>query len=113
MFVYRRIVGLSTTIEHDTTELLIQKEADATIRYQQRVRENNGKIDELIVHTCKDENVSIEELRGGSRRKAVSEVRAGIGIGLVSERGIAWAEVARRWGGSTSAISRIIQRTAS
>ena len=41
---------------------------------------------------------------------ALSVVRAGIVIGLVKEHGVALAEVARRVGVSTSAISKIIKR---
>ena len=45
------------------------------------------------------------------RRKGVSEVRALISIGLVKTYGVALAEVARRLGVSTSAISKIISRS--
>ena len=60
---------------------------------------------------CKSEKVSIEELKGGIRRKEVSRVRGRIAIGLVKEHGVVLAEVARRLGVSTSAISKIIRRT--
>jgi len=59
---------------------------------------------------CINEGISVEELRSGSRRNEVSAVRAGIAIGLVKEHGVALAEVARRAGVSTSAISKIIKR---
>ncbi len=68
------------------------------------------KIDELITRICKNEKVSIEELRSGSRRKEVSGVRAMIAIGLVKKQGVALAEVARRVGVSTAAVSKIIRR---
>lgn len=45
------------------------------------------------------------------RRKSVSAVRALISIGLVKTYGVALAEVARRLGVSTSAISKIISRS--
>jgi len=57
-----------------------------------------------------NEKVSIEELRSGSRRKEVSGVRAMIAIGLVKKQGVALAEVARRVGVSTAAVSKIIRR---
>ena len=69
------------------------------------------KIDELIAEICKNEMVSIEQLKAGSRYKDVSRVRAQIAIGLVKTQGVALAEVARRLGVSTSAISKIISRT--
>ncbi len=58
----------------------------------------------------KNEKVSIEELRSGNRRKEVSGIRAQIAIGLVKKHGVALAEVARRVGVSTSAVSKIIKR---
>lgn len=56
------------------------------------------------------EKISIEELKAGSRHKKASRVRARITIGLVKTHGVALAEVARRVGLSTSAISKIIKR---
>jgi putative transposase len=100
-----RILGNGEFVER------IIKEAEAKIRYRLPVREHIEKIDEFIVKICKDEKVSIEELRGRSRRKEVSRVRGRIAIGLVKEHGVALAEVARRPGVSTSAISKIIRRT--
>jgi transcriptional regulator with XRE-family HTH domain len=66
--------------------------------------------DEFITEICQAENVSIEELKGGSRRMEISRVRALIAIGLVKKQGVALAEVARRLGVSTTAISKIIKR---
>ena len=45
-----------------------------------------------------------------NRSREVSGVRAWIAIGLVKAHGVALAEVARRVGVSTSAISKIIKR---
>ena len=53
---------------------------------------------------------SIEELKSGSRCREVSGVRALIAIGLVKKHGVALAEVARRVGVSTAAVSKIIKR---
>ena len=102
-----RILGNGEFVER------ILKEADAKIRYQLPVKEHHEKIDEWIAKICKDEKVCLEELRGGSRRKEVSRVRGQIAIGLVKEHGVALAEVARRIGVCTSAISKIIRRTSS
>jgi len=99
-----RILGSGQFVER------IIKEAEAQIRYQLTVREHYQKIDEFIARTCKSAKVSIEELKGGSRRKEVSEVRGRIAIGLVKGHGVALAEVARRVGVSTSAISKILTR---
>jgi len=51
-----------------------------------------------MARICRSENVSIVELKAGSRRKEVSGVRARIAIGLVKRHGVALAEVARRVG---------------
>ncbi len=52
-------------------------------------------------------------VRGIERRRIVKEVsgvRALIAIGLVKKHGVALAEVARRVGVSTAAVSKIIKR---
>ena len=59
---------------------------------------------------CKDEKVSIAELKGGSRRKEISAVRNRIAIELVKRHGVALADIARRVGVSTSAVSKILKR---
>jgi len=63
-----------------------------------------------MTQICKDERVSIEELKGGSRRKEISEVRKRIALELVQRHGVALAEIARRVGVSTSAVSKILKR---
>ena len=99
-----RILGNGEFVEQ------IIKEAQAKIIYQLPVREHSQKTAEFITQICKNEKVSIEELKAGSRHKEASRVRARIAIGLVRTQGVALAEVARRLGGSTSAISKIIKR---
>ena len=64
----------------------------------------------VLIGKIKNEKVSIEELRSGSRRKEVSGVRASIAIGLVKKHGVASAEAVRRVGVSTAAVSKIIKR---
>jgi REP element-mobilizing transposase RayT len=88
----------------------IIKEAEAKVKRQLPVKAQNQKIEKLITKLCKKEKVSIEELVSGSRRKEVSGVRASIAIGLVKNHGVALAEVARRVGVSTAAVSKIIKR---
>lgn len=67
-------------------------------------------IDEFIAQICKNEKVPIEEIKGGSRRRKASRVRAQIAIGLVKTHGVTLAEVARKLGVYTSAISKIVKR---
>lgn len=99
-----RILGGGEFVER------IIKEAEEKIRFQLPVSEELQKIDELMTKICKDEKVSIEELKGGSRRKEISAVRKRIAIELVKRQGVALAEVARRVGVSTSAVSKILKR---
>jgi len=100
-----RILGSGKFVER------MIKEAKANIKYQLPVKQQHQKIDAFIRKVCKKEKVTIEELTSGSRRKEVSIVRAQVAIALVKNHGVALAEVARRVGVSTSAISKIIHRT--
>ena len=99
-----RILGSGEFVER------IIKEADAKIKYQLPVKEQDQKIDEYIARLCENKKVSISELKSGSRCKEVSGVRALIATGLVKKHGVSLAEVARRVGVSTAAVSKIIKR---
>ena len=99
-----RILGSGEFVER------IIKEAEAKIKYQLPVKEHHQKIDEFIAQICKSENVTMAELKAGSRRKEVSGVRARIAIGLVKRHGVSLAEVARRVGVSTSGVAKILKR---
>jgi REP element-mobilizing transposase RayT len=99
-----RILGSGEFVEQ------IIKEAEAKMRYQFPIKEDPKKIDEFIARICKNEKLSTEEIKAGGRRRAASNVRAQIAIGLVKTHGVSLAEVARQLGVTTSAISRIITR---
>jgi DNA-directed RNA polymerase specialized sigma subunit len=99
-----RILGSGVFVEQ------IIKSAEAKVKYQLPVLDQSEKIDEFISKICKKEKVSIEELKGGSRRKKASRARARIAIGMVKTHGGSLAEVARQLGVSTSAISKILRR---
>ena len=99
-----RILGSGKFVEQ------MIKEADSRIKYQLPVIEQHQRLDAFITKECKKAKVSIEELKSGSRRKEVSALRARIAVGLVEKYGVALAEVARRVGVSTSAISKIMHR---
>jgi len=99
-----RILGSGEFVER------IIKEAEAKMRRQFALKERPEKIDETIAKICKNEEVSIEELKAGSRRREASRVRARIAFRLVKTYGVSLAEVARRLGVSTSAVSRIMKR---
>ncbi|MBW2410968.1 MAG: transposase [Deltaproteobacteria bacterium] len=99
-----RILGSGKFVEQ------IIKEAEAKIKHQLPVLDQPEKIDVFISSICQKEKVSIDELKGGSRRREASRVRALIAIGLVKTHGVSLAEAARQLGVSTSAISQIIRR---
>ena len=99
-----RILGSGEFVEQ------IIKDAQAAVRYQFSVKEHPGKIDEIIARECKNEKVSIKEIKAGGRRRAASRARARIALGLVKTHGLTLAEVARQLGVTTSAVSRIISR---
>lgn len=89
----------------------IIKEARGKVKYQLPVKEQDKKIDEIIRQRCKRAKVSIKELRSGSRRREVSGVRSLIAVELVKDHGISLAEVARRMGVSTTAVSKMMNRS--
>jgi DNA invertase Pin-like site-specific DNA recombinase len=64
-----------------------------------------------IERVCEEENINSHELRMGSRRRRISQVRAQIVHQLVENFGIPLAEVARQVGVSKSAISKALNRT--
>jgi chromosomal replication initiation ATPase DnaA len=85
-----------------------RKGAGAQIKYQLPAKEQHQNIDEIIKKVCKKQKITIEKLRSGSRRKDI--FRGQIAIDLVKKYWLALAEIARRVGVSTSAISKIMQR---
>jgi REP element-mobilizing transposase RayT len=99
-----RILGESEFVQR------VIKEAETKIKCQLPFEEEQQNIDEFITRTCRKENVSLKEIKAGSRRKEVSRARSLIAIGLVSNYGVAFAEIARRLGITTSAVSKIIKR---
>ena len=100
-----RILGSGEFVER------IIKEADAKVKYQFAVKEQTQGIDRFIEKICKSEKITVEELKGGSRRKELSRARVLISIWLIKIHGVTLAEVARRLNISTSAVSKIIRRS--
>ena len=69
------------------------------------------KVERLIAEECKKRNVSLTELRSGSRRGDIPAVRAEVSRKLGEDCGITIAEIARQVGVSTSAISKSLARS--
>jgi len=88
----------------------VLKEADEKTKGAYTARERKKRVEQLIVGMCKMGNVSLSELKGGSRRGRIPQVRGEIVISLVESYGMSLAEVARQVGVSTSAISKALRR---
>ncbi|PXF54895.1 MAG: hypothetical protein C4B58_15460 [Deltaproteobacteria bacterium] len=65
---------------------------------------------EFIDQVCEKKGINPKELRMGSRRACISQVRLQIAYQLVQDYGILLTEVGRQLGVSTSAISKAITR---
>ncbi len=89
----------------------ILKEEDERVRQQYSSKERQRELKHIIEEVCRRKNVSMTELRSGSRRGTISRFRAEITRSLVEDYGISMAEVARQVGVSTSAISKILTRS--
>ncbi len=64
----------------------------------------------IILNGCAEQNVSINLLRSGSRRQALSNVRAQLTLKLVNELGLSLAETGRQLGLTTSGVAQILRR---
>jgi putative transposase len=85
-------------------------EAEEKIRHQlpksRRLEDANGMLEEL----CREENVSSEELRSGSRRGPVSAIRKQLARRLIGELGLSLADAARLLEVTTPAIAKSLSR---
>ena len=87
----------------------ILEEADQKLARQIRVRKKAGSLSKIIRERCREAGVNEVELRSGSRRKAVSELRRDICFFLNRELGISMAEIARHVGVGTTAVAMAIK----
>ena len=101
----KRILGRDEFVERIITE------ADKRIRGQISINERKINAKKKIIKVCSKEGVSIEELNGGSRRGKISAIRKQLAMELVRGYGLTLAEAARQLGVSTSAISKIFERS--
>jgi putative transposase len=100
-----RILGSGEFVEQ------VLREADEKIKTQILVRKMEQEALEVLDQLCTKEKIQIEELRSGSRRPQVSALRSRAAIELVEHHGVSLAEAARVLGVTTSAISKILQKT--
>lgn len=99
-----RILGSGEFVER------VYKEADESLKYQLPAKGLKEKVQQLIEDECESEGININELRMGSRRGRISQVRSQVARQLVERYGIPLAEIARQVGVSTSAISKVLKR---
>ena len=88
----------------------ILKEVEEKTGRQQKLRRTGKTITKIIEEECRKGGTSANELRGGSRRRKVSAVRARIAERGVAELGLSMAEIARHVGVTTSSIAKAVAR---
>ena len=88
----------------------ILKEAEEKTRRQLKLRRTDKTLTKIIEEECKKGRSSANELKGGSRRRKVSTVRARIAKRGVDELGLSMAEIARHVGVTTSSIAKAVAR---
>lgn len=99
-----RILGSGEFVDQ-----VLQEVGERQLR-QIKLRRRGGSIEEIIREECRKRKVSEQELRMGSRRRRVSEVRAIIAHRSRTELGISGAEIARYLGVNTSSINRALAK---
>jgi len=100
----QRILGQGDFVER------ILRETDKRIKSQLSINERLISAEKRINEICNAEGVNTEELKGGSRRAHISDLRKRLAMELISEHGLTLAETARQLGVSTPAISKIMIR---
>lgn len=99
-----RILG-----SRDFVEQILQEAEERQVR-QMKIRTKGKNIEDIIQEECGRRKVGEQELRKGSRRAIVSEVRAAIAYRSKEELGISGAEIARHLGVNTSSLNRVLAR---
>ena len=88
----------------------ILTEAEEKIAGQISINDRIIEARKAILRACKKEDVSIEALKGGSRRFPLPGLRVQLAKELVTNHGLNMAETARPLGVTTSALWRIFER---
>ena len=88
----------------------ILKEAEENQLRQVKARRAGKTIQKIIEEECRKQGISTIELKGGGKRRRVSDTRALIAVRGRNELGLTAAAIARHVGVNTSAISRAIER---
>lgn len=100
-----RILGSSEFV----SQLLA--EAEEKIKYQLSENKIKKRIHSEITNRCKQDQITIDQLKSGSRIRPLPKIRRDLALKLVNDYGVTLAETARQLGVSTSGIAQIIKRT--
>ena len=87
----------------------ILKEADQKVVRQIRARREAGLLAKIFKEKCREAGVNEVELRSGSRRRAVSELRRKLCFYFYRELGIPMAEIARQVGVGTTGVAMALK----
>ena len=101
----QRILGTGGFVER------VLKETEEPMRQRFSPIGRSKRIEGILREECRKGKIELEELRMGSRRGEIPRVRSEIVPQLVKQIGMSLAEIARWVGVSTSAISKILQRS--
>jgi putative transposase len=88
----------------------ILKEAEENQLRQVKAKRGGKIIQKIIEEECRKKGISIMELKGGGKRRKVSDTRARIAVRGRDELGLTAAAIARQVGVNTSAITRASAR---
>ena len=88
----------------------ILAEVEEKTRRQLKFRRTGKTLAKIVEEGCEKGRISGNELRGGSRRRKVSAVRARVAKRAVDELGLSLAEIARHIGVTTSSIAKAVAR---
>ena len=102
----QRILGTGDFVER------VLSESEGALGYRHSSVDRRKRAETILTEECQKGNIEHEELQMESRRGKIPQLRSIIAQRLVKELGMSLAEVARLLGVSTSAISRIMQRSA-
>ena len=99
-----RILGRDEFVER------ILREADKDTAGQISINERIIEAEKIIRAACEEGGVSVDALKGGSRRGTLPSLRVQPATKLIENSDLTMAETARRPRVTTSAISRILER---
>mgnify|MGYP001593866338 CR=1 FL=1 len=93
----------------DFINAILKEVEDRQLR-QIKHKRSGRTIQKIIDEECKKQQISLQELKAGSKRRRVSDMRGEIAYRCREELGVSAAEIARHLGVNTSCIVRTIER---